>query len=197
MQYKDRFKPINMYINSTGTTRADGESVSRWCHGRPGVSALFADTVAAYESLSFLVQHLCLYFIGLHVRQNATPLQVGFETEGTAIFDTMSYVGNEVGALTRLPLSVADLCCLVSPESFVRISAIIILRDGLRVVQIHTVGVGVAIGQSCMLLSAGTKGKRFMLPHATGAWFSFQTPRRLASGLHAHTPCDSGGRLAS
>ena len=34
--------------------------------------------------------------------------------------------------------------------------------------QVHTVGVGVAIGQSCMLLSAGTKGKRFMLPHATG-----------------------------
>ena len=34
--------------------------------------------------------------------------------------------------------------------------------------QIHTVGVGVAMGQSCMLLSAGTKGKRFMLPHATG-----------------------------
>jgi hypothetical protein len=26
----------------------------------------------------------------------------------------------------------------------------------------------VAIDQSCMLLSAGTKGKRFMLPHATG-----------------------------
>lgn len=36
--------------------------------------------------------------------------------------------------------------------------------------QVHTVGVGVAIGQSCMLLSAGTKGKRFMLPHATGTW---------------------------
>ena len=34
--------------------------------------------------------------------------------------------------------------------------------------QINTVGVGVAIGQACMLLSAGTKGKRFMLPHATG-----------------------------
>ena len=34
--------------------------------------------------------------------------------------------------------------------------------------QINTVGVGVAIGQSCMILSAGTKGKRFMLPHATG-----------------------------
>jgi ATP-dependent Clp protease protease subunit len=78
LQYRDRTKPMNLYINSTGTTRADGESV-------------------------------------------------GFETEGTAIFDTMSYVGNEI----------------------------------------HTVGVGVAIGQSCMLLSAGTKGKRFMLPHAT------------------------------
>ena len=34
--------------------------------------------------------------------------------------------------------------------------------------QIHTVGVGVAIGQSCMLLSAGARGKRYMLPHATG-----------------------------
>lgn len=28
-------------------------------------------------------------------------------------------------------------------------------------------GVGVAIGQACMLLSAGHKGKRFMLEHAT------------------------------
>lgn len=42
------------------------------------------------------------------------------------------------------------------------------LRAGCGVMQVHTVGVGVAIGQSCMLLSAGTKGKRFMLPHATG-----------------------------
>ena len=36
-----------------------------------------------------------------------------------------------------------------------------------RRLQIHTVGVGVAIGQACMLLSAGTPGKRFMLEHAT------------------------------
>lgn len=35
--------------------------------------------------------------------------------------------------------------------------------------KVHTVGVGVAIGQACMLLAAGHKGKRFMLPHATGA----------------------------
>ncbi|KFM22435.1 ATP-dependent Clp protease proteolytic subunit-related protein 3, chloroplastic [Auxenochlorella protothecoides] len=83
LQYKDiqcvrAGKPIFLYINSTGTTRADGETV-------------------------------------------------GFETEGTAIYDTMCFVKNEV----------------------------------------HTVGVGIAMGQSCMLLSAGTKGKRFMLEHAT------------------------------
>eukprot|EP00223_Ostreococcus_mediterraneus_P006714 CAMPEP_0179683308 /NCGR_PEP_ID=MMETSP0936-20121108/1_1 /TAXON_ID=548131 ORGANISM="Ostreococcus mediterraneus, Strain clade-D-RCC2573" /NCGR_SAMPLE_ID=MMETSP0936 /ASSEMBLY_ACC=CAM_ASM_000574 /LENGTH=140 /DNA_ID=CAMNT_0021555655 /DNA_START=641 /DNA_END=1063 /DNA_ORIENTATION=+ len=33
--------------------------------------------------------------------------------------------------------------------------------------EIYTVGTGVAIGQACMLLSAGQKGKRFMTPHAT------------------------------
>lgn len=35
-------------------------------------------------------------------------------------------------------------------------------------VQVHTVCVGAAIGQACLLLSAGTKGKRFMMPHAKG-----------------------------
>jgi ATP-dependent Clp endopeptidase proteolytic subunit ClpP len=33
--------------------------------------------------------------------------------------------------------------------------------------KIYTVGTGVAIGQACVLLSAGDKGKRFMTPHAT------------------------------
>ena len=28
LQYKDRTKPIYLYINSTGTSRADGETVS-------------------------------------------------------------------------------------------------------------------------------------------------------------------------
>ncbi|KAM7272508.1 hypothetical protein ACFE04_027171 [Oxalis oulophora] len=32
--------------------------------------------------------------------------------------------------------------------------------------EIHTVCVGAAIGQACLLLAAGTKGKRFMMPHA-------------------------------
>jgi len=78
LQYRENKKPIFMYINSTGCTRADGETV-------------------------------------------------GFETEGTAIYDTMQYVKNDV----------------------------------------YSVGVGLAYGQACMLLSAGTKGMRCMLPHAT------------------------------
>ena len=31
LQYKDRQKPIFLYINSTGTTRADGETVNTAC----------------------------------------------------------------------------------------------------------------------------------------------------------------------
>eukprot|EP00210_Caulerpa_lentillifera_P001032 g995.t1 len=78
LQYKDATKPVYLYINSSGTTRADGEVV-------------------------------------------------GFETEGMAVFDTMEYIKNDI----------------------------------------FTAGVGIAIGQACMLLSAGKKGRRFMLPHAT------------------------------
>ena len=64
---------------------------------------------------------------------------VGFETEATAIYDTMNFVANDIA----------------------------------------TVGVGVAIGQACMLLSAGKKGKRFMLPHATAM---LQQPRLPPTG---------------
>lgn len=78
LQSLDRNKPIYMYVNSTGCSRADGETVSA-------------------------------------------------ESESYAIYDTMMYVKNPI----------------------------------------HTVGVGVAVGQAAMLLAAGTKGKRFMLPHAT------------------------------
>ena len=90
LQYLDAKKLIYMYINSTGTTRADGETV-------------------------------------------------GFETEATAIYDTMNFVANDIA----------------------------------------TVGVGVALGQACMLLSAGKKGKRFMLPHATAM---LQQPRLPPTG---------------
>lgn len=78
MQYTDAKKPVYLYVNSTGCTRADGETV-------------------------------------------------GFETEATAIFDTMNYISAPV----------------------------------------YTVGIGVAIGQACMILSAGEKGHRYMMPHAT------------------------------
>ncbi|CAI0551166.1 unnamed protein product [Linum tenue] len=79
LQWVDPKEPIYMYINSTGTTRDDGETV-------------------------------------------------GMETEGFAIYDSMMQMKNEI----------------------------------------HTVAVGAAIGQACLLLAAGTKGRRFMMPHAKG-----------------------------
>ncbi|CAJ1960808.1 unnamed protein product [Sphenostylis stenocarpa] len=91
LQYMDPKEPIYIYINSTGTTRDDGETV-------------------------------------------------GMETEGFAIYDAMMQLKNEI----------------------------------------HTVAVGAAIGQSCLLLSAGTPGKRFMMPNAKAM---IQQPRVPSSGL--------------
>ncbi|KAJ8752486.1 hypothetical protein K2173_004774 [Erythroxylum novogranatense] len=91
LQWMDPKEPIFMYINSTGTTRDDGETV-------------------------------------------------GMETEGFAIYDSMMQMQNEI----------------------------------------HTVAVGAAIGQACLLLAAGTKGKRFMMPHAKAM---LQQPRVPSSGL--------------
>lgn len=45
--------------------------------------------------------------------------------------------------------------------------------------QVFTVGVGVAYGQCAMLLASGTRGKRFMLPHATAL---LQQPRMPPTG---------------
>ncbi|XP_004230237.1 ATP-dependent Clp protease proteolytic subunit-related protein 3, chloroplastic [Solanum lycopersicum] len=91
LQYMDPKAPIYLYINSTGTTRDDGETV-------------------------------------------------GMEAEGFAIYDSMMQLQNEI----------------------------------------HTVAVGAAIGQACLLLAAGTKGKRFMMPHAKAM---IQQPRAPSSGL--------------
>ncbi|CAL0302298.1 unnamed protein product [Lupinus luteus] len=91
LQWMDPKEPIYIYINSTGTTRDDGETV-------------------------------------------------GMETEGFAIYDAMMQLKNEI----------------------------------------HTVAVGAAIGQACLLLSAGTPGKRFMMPHAKAM---IQQPRVPSSGL--------------
>lgn len=91
LQWMDPKEPIYIYINSTGTTRDDGETV-------------------------------------------------GMETEGFAIYDAMMQLKNEI----------------------------------------HTVCVGAAIGQACLLLAAGTKGKRFMMPHSKAM---IQQPRAPSSGL--------------
>lgn len=105
MQYTDGRKPVYLYINSTGCTRADGETV-------------------------------------------------GFETEATAIYDTMNYIANPVytvGSAFAAPLSRAALPSVLNV--FARLT--------------RASSVGVAIGQACMLLSAGEPGHRFMMPHAT------------------------------
>ncbi|KAL9356064.1 hypothetical protein Peur_049317 [Populus x canadensis] len=44
----------------------------------------------------------------------------------------------------------------------------------------HTVAVGAAGGKACLLLAAGTKGKRHMMPHAKAM---IQQPRVPSSGL--------------
>ena len=52
---------------------------------------------------------------------------------------------------------------------------------------IYTVGTGVAIGQACMILSAGDKGKRFMTTHATAMLHQPRVPstgQRQAIELH-------------
>ncbi|XP_010269517.1 PREDICTED: ATP-dependent Clp protease proteolytic subunit-related protein 3, chloroplastic [Nelumbo nucifera] len=91
LQWMDPKEPIYIYINSTGTTRDDGETV-------------------------------------------------GMESEGFAIYDAMMQLENEI----------------------------------------QTVAVGAAIGQACLLLAAGKKGRRFMMPHAKAM---IQQPRVPSSGL--------------
>lgn len=53
--------------------------------------------------------------------------------------------------------------------------------------QIYTVGLGVAIGQACMILSAGNKGKRYMTTHATAMLHQPRVPstgQRQAIEIH-------------
>lgn len=75
------------------------------------------------------------------------------ETEGFAIYDAMMQLKNEV---TFYKIS-EQIYAYSFNQSFATFY-----------VQIHTVGVGAAIGHACLLLAAGSKGKRFMMPHAKG-----------------------------
>ncbi|KAG6434290.1 hypothetical protein SASPL_105914 [Salvia splendens] len=115
LQWMDPKEPIYLYINSTGTTRDDGETV-------------------------------------------------GMETEGFAIYDAMMQLKNEIIYL------VVVVFWFYWPV-FVNVS---------YKPMIHTVAVGAAIGHACLLLSAGSKGKRFMMPHAKAM---IQQPRVPSSGL--------------
>ncbi|XP_022746765.1 ATP-dependent Clp protease proteolytic subunit-related protein 3, chloroplastic [Durio zibethinus] len=45
---------------------------------------------------------------------------------------------------------------------------------------VQTLGLGAAVGQACLLLAAGTKGKRFMMPHAKAL---IRQPRVPSAGL--------------
>lgn len=74
LQHRDSTKPVNIYINSTGTTRADGETVRS---NRPCP----------------LLQ-LKLYLIATFILM--IPVQVGFETEGTAVYDAIGFLSNPV-----------------------------------------------------------------------------------------------------
>ncbi|KAK7337746.1 hypothetical protein VNO77_18333 [Canavalia gladiata] len=93
LQWRDPKAPIYIYINSTGTSRDDGQPVA-------------------------------------------------IESEGFTIYDSMMRLKNEV----------------------------------------HTFCLGAAIGQACLILSAGTPGKRVMMPHATAM---LQEPRIAPSGLRS------------
>ena len=132
LQYKDRTKPIFLYINSTGTTRADGETVlllpplacslpvlprarnaatlcalhMRATCGRPAMYPFLAHAALSCQTLACILSLLgsqkCVeIWILQHVQgaqQVFGAVQVGFETEGTAIYDTMQFVKNEVSA---------------------------------------------------------------------------------------------------
>ncbi|KAH9755224.1 ATP-dependent clp protease proteolytic subunit-related protein 3 [Citrus sinensis] len=111
LQWMDPKAPIYLYINSTGTTRDDGESV-------------------------------------------------GMESEGFAIYDTLMQMKCEA--------------------SFTFFELVLISLSSAILVVVHTVAVGAAIGMACLLLAAGTKGKRFMMPHAK---IMIQQPRLPSSGL--------------
>ena len=106
LQYKDRTKPIYLYINSTGTSRADGETVS------PGLEC---NTVMNCMQL---------------LKSCMSVLQVGFETEGTAIFDTMQYVTNEVSLLAcNVSPSVSSLLLISQSISTSATSVLMTMSD--------------------------------------------------------------------
>lgn len=92
----DPNEPIYMYINSTGTTRDDGETV-RFSAIQKACS-LFEQKFVLQKGI--LPRHKgmgCLFwnFI-ISDELMICAIQVGMETEGFAIYDTMMQMENEV-----------------------------------------------------------------------------------------------------
>ena len=68
LQYRDRNKPMYLYINSTGTTRADGETVRRLI---PPVMFIATDehrpTAGHLNPVSSALQLVCELQRGAHI----------------------------------------------------------------------------------------------------------------------------------
>jgi ATP-dependent protease ClpP protease subunit len=105
LQYKDRSKPMYLYINSTGAPQTQqpppGSSLSLFL-------LLWASCLAPSASLwGMRRNHGREMLLGRRATAAADAVPagttradgetVGFETEGTAIYDTMCFVKNEVG----------------------------------------------------------------------------------------------------
>lgn len=74
LQWLDPKEPIYIYINSTGTTRDDGETVS-------------------FENIVNILDHFHCKF---SFQWTMLTKQVGMESEGFAIYDSLMQLKNEV-----------------------------------------------------------------------------------------------------
>ncbi|KAF9622039.1 hypothetical protein IFM89_029323 [Coptis chinensis] len=91
------------------------------------------------------------------------------------------YIGMPlVPAVTELVIAELLYLQYMDPKEsiYLYISSTGTTRDDGETIQ--TVGVGAAVGQACLLLAAGKKGRRFMMPHAKAM---IQQPRLPSSGL--------------
>ena len=76
LQYKDRQKPIFLYINSTGTTRADGETVSGiLCKDNASVQAFDLWHVAAGLFLQNVTPLTCACRLALRQKEQQYTTQ--------------------------------------------------------------------------------------------------------------------------
>ena len=92
------------------------------------------------------------------LRRHACMLQIFFRMHLYLYDIASSIAGNTLFISSNLIL---DDCLFV-------LCFVFVVTWLLLLVQKHTVALGAAGGQACLLLAAGTKGKRHMMPHAKG-----------------------------